>query len=56
VLKIVVMDNGKGFDIGKKRKGIGISNMINRAESFGGTLNIKTAIGKGCQTTVTIPY
>ena len=31
---VAVFDNGKGFDVSKKRKGIGISNMINRAESL----------------------
>ncbi|HSY61413.1 MAG TPA: PAS domain S-box protein, partial [Cytophaga sp.] len=36
LISIVVADNGKGFDVNKARKGIGISNMMNRIESFNG--------------------
>lgn len=54
--KLVIEDDGKGFDLNIKRKGIGISNIINRAESFNGSVNIETAPGKGCKINVTIPY
>ena len=33
-IRVLVADDGKGFDVNKKRKGIGISNMMNRVESF----------------------
>jgi PAS domain S-box-containing protein len=46
VLKVV--DDGKGFDINRKRDGIGIANMIMRAQSLNGTLNINSAPGLGC--------
>ena len=35
-INITVTDDGKGFDTTKKRNGIGISNIINRVESFDG--------------------
>jgi len=55
-IRIVVEDDGKGFDLGSKRNGIGISNIINRAETFNGTVEIKTSPGNGCKTVVTIPF
>ena len=55
-ISIIIKDDGKGFDIKQKRAGIGISNIINRAESFNGKAKIKTKPGKGCKVTVSIPY
>ncbi|MEJ7586548.1 MAG: ATP-binding protein [Ferruginibacter sp.] len=52
---IDVKDDGKGFDLAKDRKGIGISNMINRIESFNGKMEIDTSIGNGCRVRVTMP-
>lgn len=48
-------DNGAGFVTGKKGKGIGITNMLNRVESFNGTMQITSAPGKGCKIEITIP-
>jgi len=50
-----VEDDGKGFDVKSKRKGIGISNMINRVETFNGKVNVKSSPGNGCKIVVTIP-
>ncbi len=55
-INIVVADDGKGFDTGKKRKGIGVSNILNRIESFNGEVEIKSSPGNGCKISVTIPY
>ena len=55
-ISVNVTDDGKGFEVKAKRQGIGISNMINRAETFNGKVKIKSSPGKGCKTTVTIPY
>lgn len=52
---ILISDDGKGFDTTKKRKGIGISNMINRVEAFNGSINIHSAPGMGCRVSFTIP-
>lgn len=54
-LTIVVTDDGVGFDTHKKREGIGISNIINRAQSFGGVITIESSPGKGCKTSIRIP-
>jgi PAS domain S-box-containing protein len=54
-LHVSVDDNGKGFDPDKRRKGIGISNMINRIESFNGELEIESSPGNGCKLTIKIP-
>jgi PAS domain S-box-containing protein len=55
MIRVVVEDDGKGFELKSKRNGIGISNIINRAETFNGTVEIITNPGKGCKTIVTIP-
>jgi signal transduction histidine kinase len=45
---IKVTDNGKGFNPEEKKGGIGIANMMSRAESMGGRLSINSAPGLGC--------
>jgi two-component system sensor histidine kinase UhpB len=45
---LTIMDNGKGFDPGIKREGVGITNMISRAELFDGEVKIDSVPGKGC--------
>lgn len=52
VLRLSIDDNGKGFDVKAKRYGIGISNIIDRAEANDGTVTIDSAPGKGCRLTV----
>ncbi|HMI79190.1 MAG TPA: ATP-binding protein, partial [Ferruginibacter sp.] len=54
-ISIVVTDDGKGFNPNAKRKGIGISNMINRIESYNGKVKIKSSPGAGCKIAVKIP-
>ena len=55
-IHIQVNDDGIGFDIKKKRKGIGISNIMNRIESFNGKIKIKTSPGHGCKTDIYLPF
>lgn len=55
-LMIEVRDDGKGFDPTKKRKGIGLSNMINRVESFNGEIKIISSPGNGCAIEMMIPF
>ncbi|MEI9806453.1 MAG: ATP-binding protein [Bacteroidota bacterium] len=50
-----VADNGKGFDPGSVKRGLGFSNINNRADLFGGTLKIEAAPGRGCLIRVLIP-
>ncbi len=54
-LLVRVADDGKGFDPEKKRKGIGIFNMLNRIESFNGEMKIESAPGKGTSVQIIIP-
>jgi PAS domain S-box-containing protein len=54
-LMVSISDNGKGFDPYKVKKGLGINNIINRAEIFNGQVDIKTAAEEGCTLVVTIP-
>ena len=37
-ITVIISDNGKGFDVSKQKNGIGISNMINRIESYNGQI------------------
>jgi PAS domain S-box-containing protein len=52
-----IADNGIGFDNSKKfnRTGIGISNIISRAESYRGKARFITKPGKGCKLVITFP-
>lgn len=46
--KIAVIDNGKGFDPGKVKTGIGLRNIQSRLQVYGGNMKIISAPGKGC--------
>ncbi|WP_165760232.1 PAS domain-containing sensor histidine kinase [Niastella populi] len=48
-LQVTIADDGKGFDTGQKRKGIGITNIISRTELFNGRVKIESAPGHGCR-------
>jgi signal transduction histidine kinase len=50
-----VSDNGKGFDLSKIKLGLGITNINNRAENFGGFAELSSSPGKGCTWLVKIP-
>jgi signal transduction histidine kinase len=54
-IHLTVEDDGKGFDPEKKRTGIGISNMINRIESFNGKTALDSSPGNGCKLQISIP-
>lgn len=55
-INIIIKDNGRGFDVNKKREGIGISNITNRVNSFNGEMSIESATDKGCEIKIKIPY
>lgn len=52
---LLIEDNGVGFDSKKKKTGVGLTNIMNRAESFNGQIKINTEPGKGCRLLVEIP-
>jgi two-component system sensor histidine kinase UhpB len=55
VIKMRIADNGKGFDKKTAKRGIGLSNIKKRAESFSGKFIINSSCGKGCEILVEIP-
>lgn len=54
-LTLLIQDNGKGFDVTKQAKGIGLLNILNRAETLGGTMKIDSKPMGGCRLVVQIP-
>ncbi|HEY6900031.1 MAG TPA: PAS domain-containing protein [Puia sp.] len=52
---MLISDNGVGFDVQQKKKGIGITNIFNRAESYNGKAEIHSLPGKGSTLSVVIP-
>ena len=54
-IAIQVQDNGIGFDLDEKGKGNGITNMITRAETLGGSIVFLTSPGNGCIMTAEFP-
>jgi len=55
MVTLVITDDGKGFDLSTTKAGIGISNIMNRVESFNGKINIETLPGKGCVMKIEYP-
>lgn len=49
-----IEDNGVGFDLEKKTKGIGFRNIQNRVQLYAGAMDVHTAPGKGCKLEVFI--
>jgi len=52
---LMISDNGVGFDTGQKKKGIGIDNIMSRAEDYHGTAEFESKPGDGCVLTVVFP-
>ena len=48
-------DDGRGFDFEKQRKGVGLESMKSRVLFYKGTIDIKTAPGKGTKVSIKIP-
>jgi PAS domain S-box-containing protein len=49
-----IKDDGVGFDLEKCKKGLGLRNIYNRVEYYGGTIRIHTSEGHGCEMVVTL--
>jgi PAS domain S-box-containing protein len=54
-LRLQIADDGRGFDLRQKRKGIGLQNMRNRVETANGKITIKSQPGQGCTLMVSLP-
>lgn len=55
VILLTVVDNGKGFNTNKARKGIGLKNFDSRARNIGGKFEIISAPEKGTKVLISIP-
>lgn len=55
-LRVVVADDGKGFDVGAARTGgFGLRSMRERVEKLGGTLAVRSEPGSGTEVEVAVP-
>jgi len=55
VLKLLIADDGKGFDTKIISTGIGLENIKRRVKLFSGNFSLHTAPGKGCEIIVEVP-
>ena len=54
-ITLSIKDDGQGFDVAAKRKGIGFNNIQSRAELLNGKMNVISRPGKGCLLIVNFP-
>ena len=54
-VNLVIQDDGIGFDPKKTHRGIGLSNIHDRARFYNGEVRIEAAPGRGCSVFVSIP-
>ena len=55
-IELSITDDGKGFNPEKvRKKGLGLSNIMSRADLFGGKVTIQSAPGRGCKLRVQVP-
>lgn len=54
-LRLIVQDNGRGFDLQQNTTGFGLQSMRDRTLGLGGDFKINSAHGSGCQIIVNIP-
>ena len=52
---LLIRDDGQGFDVTVRRKGIGFNNIQSRAELLNGKMNVISKPGKGCLLVVNFP-
>lgn len=51
-----IVDDGKGFDTSKSKKGIGLKNMNSRISDIEGEISFASEINKGTKVTIKFPY
>lgn len=54
-IELKIQDNGQGFDVRKKKKGIGLQNIQSRVTSLDGKVEIDSKIGIGTSLIIKIP-
>jgi PAS domain S-box-containing protein len=55
-IKLLIADDGQGFDTSKQRHGIGVANIISRVELYKGKVDLVSSPGKGCQLKIVFSY
>jgi signal transduction histidine kinase len=55
-LTLTVADSGRGMTPTRPGEGIGLAGMRERAEGLGGTLEVRSAPGRGTRIVMRIPY
>jgi len=55
ITRLIIKDNGVGFDARQTHRGIGLSNIYERVRFYNGEADIQTAPGNGCILVVSIP-
>ena len=54
-VRLVMEDDGQGFNAGERGKGMGLKNMAERARILGGRLKVDSTPGKGARVEINIP-
>nr|WP_281501015.1 sensor histidine kinase [Cellulophaga sp. F20128] len=54
-LSVILSDNGEGFNVAKKKKGIGLKNIYSRVAKINATIDISSEIGQGTEISISIP-
>jgi PAS domain S-box-containing protein len=55
IVHLVISDDGKGFDVEQKGKGIGFVNIFSRADAYNGRISIISSPGNGCTLELRFP-
>lgn len=54
-VRVEVIDDGRGFDVGTVERGAGLTNMEDRLDALGGKLQIESTLGVGTTLHATVP-
>jgi signal transduction histidine kinase len=55
MVELIIKDDGIGFELSAKPKGVGLQNINTRAEMHDGNMKLESEPGKGCVLTVQFP-
>ncbi|MBD8488769.1 histidine kinase [Echinicola sp. CAU 1574] len=55
-LELMIKDDGKGFDVEDKSKGMGLHNLKSRIETIGGNLQLFSKINMGTEIKLLLPF
>ena len=54
-IRLSIRDDGKGFNVSERKAGIGLKNIMSRAQCYNGEVKIDSAPGEGCSMAISIP-